>query len=454
MHAEPILVVDRHADARRQIRRSLSAQGFETEVVENAAKVNAMLGDLPYGLVILDDDTGQKGGGTILANLVAEQPDVPVIVMAEGGSVARAVAAMQAGAADYLMKPIAPEALVAAVSNTLSRSAGDAATQRRRPSPAPKPRDQDVITDDANMRKVLKMARTVAASRATVLIQGESGTGKEVLARYIHQHCGRETSPYVAMNCAALPEHLAESELFGHEKGAFTGAVSRKAGKFELADGGTLVLDEISEMPLPLQAKLLRVLQQREVDRVGGRLPVPVDVRTIAISNVDLKQAVTEGRFREDLFYRINVIPLTIPALRERRRDIPLLAEYFLAEYCRRNQKQEVGLAPETQRRLLELDWKGNVRELENTMERAVLLCTGDQIRIEDLLIDPDPLGGHSSLALKVGTSVREMEKELIFKTLAEVNDNRTHAAKMLGISIRTLRNKLSEYRQEKEAVA
>jgi transcriptional regulator with PAS, ATPase and Fis domain len=278
---------------------------------------------------------------------------------------------------------------------------------------------------------------------------GESGTGKELLASFIHQHSGQSDRPYIAINCAALPEGLAESELFGYEKGAFTGAVSRKIGKFELANHGTIILDEITEIAIPLQAKLLRVLQEREIDRVGGDKPVPVDTRIIAISNIDINKAVKEGKFREDLFYRINVIPLTIPPLRERKGDIPLLANYFLEKYSLSNNKKMTKIAEETISLLLRYDWKGSVRELENTIERAVLLGKGEVLLPKHLFLEELGSNGRKSVSIRAGLSVKAMEKELIFHTLEEVNNNRTHAAKLLGISIRTLRNKLREYKEK-----
>jgi transcriptional regulator with PAS, ATPase and Fis domain len=300
---------------------------------------------------------------------------------------------------------------------------------------------------------ILKLAESVATSRSTILIQGESGTGKELLAAYIHEHSGFKDEPYVAVNCAALPDTLAESELFGHEKGAFTGAIGRKMGKFELAKYGTVVLDEISEMTLPLQAKLLRVLQEREIDRVGGSQPVAMNARVVAISNVDLKQAVSKGKFREDLYYRINVVPITIPPLRDRKGDIPLLVEHFIEKYCRLNNRDLVKISDAALARLVHHDWRGNIRELENTIERAILISNGTRLLPEHLFLDPVDTANHSqpTLSLKSGMTVREMEKQLITQTLQEVRDNRTRAAELLGISIRTLRNKLKEYKLELE---
>jgi transcriptional regulator with PAS, ATPase and Fis domain len=311
-----------------------------------------------------------------------------------------------------------------------------------------------MVTRDPKLLEILKLAQNVATSRSTILIQGESGTGKELLAAYIHEHSGFKDEPYVAINCAALPDSLAESELFGHEKGAFTGAVNRKMGKFELAKNGTVVLDEISEMTPPLQAKLLRVLQEREMDRVGGSRPVPMHARVVAISNVDLTQAVSKGKFREDLYYRINVIPITIPPLRERKKDIPLLAEHFLEKYSALNNQKVVQLSEAAMKQLTGGNWKGNIRELENTIERAVLIGNGAKLMPEHLILDTVGSENQPSAAfsIKAGVTVREMEKQLINKTLEEVDDNRTRAAELLGISIRTLRNKLREYKEEIES--
>jgi len=282
-----------------------------------------------------------------------------------------------------------------------------------------------------------------------VLIQGESGTGKELLARFIHERGGRGEEPYVAVNCAALPDTLAESELFGHEKGAFTGAVSRKTGKFEAAGRGTIVLDEISEMSLPLQAKLLRVLQERQVDRIGSNRPVSMEARVIAVSNIDLKAAVEAGKFRKDLFYRVNVVPLTIPPLRERRGDIQLLAHHFCERFGQMNGRQAV-VSQTAMDRLLRHFWPGNIRELENAIERAILMGTSTEIEPQDLILDGDgPTAGLAEGAhIRAGVTVRDMERNLIMTTLQAVNESRSQAAEMLGISIRTLRNKLKEYRE------
>jgi transcriptional regulator with PAS, ATPase and Fis domain len=354
---------------------------------------------------------------------------------------------MQEGASDYIIKPFSSETLDAAVKKVRSKSDLRIRAISSDECISAEHETKKIITNDPSLLAVLELAKKVAPSNSTVLILGESGTGKELLASYIHHHSLRKQGPYLAVNCAALPESLAESELFGHEKGAFTGAIQRKIGKFELANNGTILLDEITEMTTPLQAKLLRVLQEREIDRVGGKKPIKIDVRIIAVSNIDVRQAVRDGKFRKDLFYRINVIPITIPPLRKRKGDIKLLSNYFLEKYSAKNNLEVKGISDDTISLLLKYDWKGNVRELENTIERAVLLARGEIIMPKHLFLEEDDLNEDDPISIRAGLSVKEMEKELIFKTLEEVNGNRTNAAKMLGISIRTLRNKLREYK-------
>ncbi|MGA8078873.1 MAG: sigma-54 dependent transcriptional regulator [Xanthobacteraceae bacterium] len=378
----------------------------------------------------------------LVSGLEAEHIHVPIVACGTATDARAAVAAIHAGAKEYI--PLPPDAeLIAAV---LAAVADD----RR-----------DLIWRDEAMARVVKLAQQVAASDASVLITGDSGTGKEVLARHVHARSSRAKKPLICVNCAAIPETLLESELFGHEKGAFTGAVARRVGKFEEANGGTLLLDEISEIDVRLQAKLLRAIQERVIDRVGGTRPVPIDIRIIATSNRNLAEAVREGVFREDLLFRLNVVNLKIPPLRERPADVIELAEYFIKKYAAANGTATRPLTHEARRTLTLNYWPGNVRELENTMHRAVLMASGDEIGPEAILT-PDgvridqqtsaPAVAHAAFAAEqvsrglVGRTVAEVERDLILETLKHCLGNRTHAANVLGISIRTLRNKLNEY--------
>jgi len=316
-----------------------------------------------------------------------------------------------------------------------------------------------IVTKDRQMLELMNLAKTVAQSKATVLIQGESGTGKELMATLVHQSSQRAGRPFVALNCAAIPENLLESELFGYERGAFTGAVSAKAGKFEFANGGTILLDEISEMDIRLQAKLLRVIQEGEVDRIGGRRPIPVDVRIIATTNRNLADCVKEGSFREDLFYRLNVVNLTLPNLRERTGDVKMLAESFIKFYAEKNGKPVSGCSQEALAMLDMHTWPGNVRELENVIERAVITSMGMLIQSKDIAIERRAISqtldlsasGAQALdksAWAPGETLNDIERSVILQALQYHSGNRTHTAKALGISIRTLRNKLADYRK------
>ncbi len=336
---------------------------------------------------------------------------------------------------------------------TSKRKALEYQSSKSRQVPATaREQDRPLIGKSGKMQKLLAMARRIATSNATVLIQGESGCGKELLARYIHSHSKRCHQPLVAVNCAALPEHLIESELFGYKRGAFTGAQQNRLGKFELADKGTLLLDEISEMQLSLQAKLLRVLQEKEVDPIGGGMPVPIDIRCIATTNRDLNRMVSEGKFREDLYYRLCVIPLRIPPLRERPEDISVLADFFIRKFCPADRRPVPQIDRGALDKMIHWPWPGNVRELENAVQRGLLLCDTPVIDAQALLLEEESgaeVGNHSHQL--VGMTVKDLERTLIGQTLLHVNQNRTHAAKMLGISIRTLRNKLREYQQQPE---
>jgi DNA-binding NtrC family response regulator len=448
MQTQPILVVDDEPDMRIALTYALSHCGYSVESASSGLEALEKFEADKFSLIITDLKMPGMSGIEILGKVKKRSPKIPVIMITAYGTINNAVEAMQQGASDYILKPFSTEILEAAIKKVYINSNGKAQSKLLEVYSKRNSETKKIITQDSKFLNILELAKNVAPSNATVLIMGESGTGKELLASFIHQHSGQSDRPYVAINCAALPESLAESELFGYEKGAFTGAVSRKIGKFELANHGTILLDEITEIAIPLQAKLLRVLQEREIDRVGGDKPVPVDTRIIAISNIDINKAVKEGKFREDLFYRINVIPLTIPPLRERKGDIPLLANYFLEKYSLSNNKKMTKIAEETIFLLLRYDWKGSVRELENTIERAVLLGKGEVLLPKHLFLEELGSNGKKSVPIRAGLSVKAMEKELIFHTLEEVNNNRTHAAKLLGISIRTLRNKLREYKE------
>jgi two-component system response regulator FlrC len=380
--------------------------------------------------------------------IIKEYPNLPVVLVSARSNVEDAVAAIKSGVYDYLGMNVSAEKLMAVIENALRGNiiVAPSVSASRIVS-----KENSLIASHPLMLKLLEMAKRIAPSRSTVLIRGETGVGKEVMARFIHSNSDRKNGPFIAVNCAALPETLLESELFGHEKGAFTGAVARKKGKFELASGGTLLLDEISEMAVSVQAKLLRVLQEREIDRIGGQATIPVDTRVIATTNRDLEAETKNGNFRLDLFYRLNVVPLKIPSLEQRQDDMGPLAEFFLAKHCSLNNIPLKKIGRDAIDYLKKRSWPGNVREFENLMERATLLVDREKIAAEDLeyvfaLVDGPAEGGSFDAPL---LPIKEMEKNMIIKALDSHNGNRTHAAKILGISVRTLRNKLHEYEVE-----
>ncbi len=408
--------------------------------------------------------------GYSAADLLAEASEQegfpPVIIFTKNGSTEEAQRFLDLGARDYWLEPLIWDKIRLALPRETPETP---AVEPEEPRPAqrtPIPTRFQVIGKHPAVLRVLALARQVARSKATVLISGESGTGKEMIARFLHHHSERAAHPFVAINCAALPEHLLESELFGHEKGAFTGAINRKPGRFELADGGTLLLDEITEMDLGLQAKLLRVLQEGEIDRVGGVETVRVDVRVLATTNRNLEEAVREKTFRQDLFYRLNVIPIKLPRLAERGDDVLVLADFFRDKYCAAYGLSRLAFTEDAKQWLLDYEWPGNVRELQNLVERAVLLAGSGPIQPRHFLMDSeswspeaeelpaaaaDPAPARPQTpgeALSV-MPLHEMEKALILKSLDETRGNRTQAAELLGISVRTLRNKLNEYRQQ-----
>ena len=440
MSGAKIVIVEAQGSIHDRFGRSLERQGHQTEYLAPEGDVARRIASRRCDMVLAAEGMTSIGTAELMFRLQENRVAVPVLIIASEGSVRHSIEAIRAGAADVVLLSDDEVKLNETIENILEKKIKKES----------KPTASEMVAGAENMQRLLEMVKRIAPSSATVLIQGESGTGKEVMARYIHRSSGRSDHPFIAMNCAALPDNLAESELFGYEKGAFTGAIARKRGRFEQAQGGTLLLDEISEMPLALQAKLLRVLQEKEVDRIGGSGTVPVDVRIIATTNRDLSQMVKEGLFRKDLYYRLRIIPLTIPPLRERSKDIPRFIEHFLIKYGSSNESGEIRFDGDAMETLTQWGWPGNVRELENTIERAMLLRNGDLMGPELLLLEEDlTTGPDASTARLVGMTVKELEERLILQTLNHVDQNRTHAAEMLGISIRTLRNKLKEYRED-----
>lgn len=447
MSTAHILVVDDEPLMREFVQEVLTRVGHAVTVVSGGREAVQAHAKRSFDLVVTDLKMTPMDGLDVLRHCKNENPDAHVIVMTAYGTIESAVAALKEGADDYLLKPFSPDELELAVARALDR--GKLALENRYLRARDnKPYDfEAMIGASPRMREIYTHIQRVADSRATVLIRGESGTGKELVARALHFTSGRRDNPFIKVNCAALSAGLLESELFGHEKGSFTGAHERKIGRFELADSGTLLLDEISEIGMDLQPKLLRALQEREIERVGGSGPIRVDVRIIATSNRNLEQAVANHEFREDLFFRLNVIPIHLPPLRERKEDIPALMDHFLKRFNQENGRTVQGFSDEARAAFTDYAWPGNVRELQNTIERAVVLATDSVLEPSDFSFDWMTRSNHvHDVGVNVGTTVGEMERALILKTLESCRGNRTQAAKLLGISVRTMRNKLKEY--------
>lgn len=445
MKAIKVLLVEDDRALRQALADTLELGGFAYQAVGSAEEALEVVAGEAFSLVVSDVNMPGMDGHQLLTLLRARQPQLPVLLMTAHAAVERAVEAMRRGAADYLVKPFEPKALLELVARHALGMAGAG-------------EGEGPVAREPASAQLLELAARVARSDSTVLISGESGTGKEVLARYIHQQSLRAEQPFVAINCAAIPDNMLEATLFGHEKGSFTGAIAAQAGKFEQADGGTLLLDEISEMPLGLQAKLLRVLQEREVERVGGRKPIALDIRVVATTNRDLAGEVAAGRFREDLFYRLSVFPLAWAPLRERSADILPLAERLLARHVNKMKHAPVRLSPEAQACLQGYAWPGNVRELDNAIQRALILQQGGVIEAADFClagalpvfaaapvaavapIEAEAAGG-------LGDDMRRHEFQMIIDTLRAERGRRKEAAERLGISPRTLRYKLAQMR-------
>ncbi|MBI5755582.1 MAG: sigma-54-dependent Fis family transcriptional regulator [Nitrospirae bacterium] len=443
-----ILLTDDDREMRYALSETLSRCGYTIDTASSGDEAVSKFSSKSFDMVISDIRMVHGDGMHVLREIKKHSPDTPIVLITAYGTIDNAVDAMKLGAFDYIIKPFSIESLEEVVKKGI-----DTALDSKKPATDGKRPVSEFISNDSKVLRLLNTAKQIALSDVTVLIEGESGTGKEMLAKFIHNKSHRADGPFVAINCAAIPDGLLESELFGYERGAFTGAINKRSGKFVLASSGTILLDEVGEMSLPLQAKLLRVLQERHVDTIGGREPVFINIRVIATTNKSLKKEVEDGRFREDLYYRLNVFPMTLPPLRERKGDIPLLVDYFLKKHQqgeRRGNKMTVTkVSEDAVAALLNHEWKGNIRELENVVERAILMVDGDTLLAGHIMIEVRGSGQKTPATLAAGLSVHEMEKALILKTLEEVDWNRTKAAKLLNIGVRTLRNKLKEYRED-----
>ncbi len=450
-----ILVVDDESLMREFLAESLTAQEYEVDAAENGERALEYLESEKYDVVLTDFKMPKITGLDVLKKAVDKLPDCKVIIMTAYGTVENAVEAMKIGAFDYITKPFSVDEILLNVKRAIDFKFLESENKRLHSELDQRYGIDSIVGETSLMQTIFETIETVGQSRSTVLVTGESGTGKELVARAIHYASPRCNGPFVKINCAALPAELMESELFGHDKGAFTGAIRKYSGRFERANGGTLLLDEISEMSPQLQAKLLRVLQEREFEPVGSSDTIKVDVRIIATTNRDLPTEIRNGTFREDLFYRLNVINIEIPPLRNRKDDIPFLAEHFLAKYNSENGKAIEGISQDVIASWQNYDWPGNVREFENAVERAVVMCKGRKITLagsttggQQAVMSASAAAGASAetVAGLVGRSIDDVERELILGTLESQGGNRTSTADILGISVRTLRNKLAQY--------
>ena len=453
---ETILIVEDRESMSDMLKETLKAEGYRTVIARDGLEGIKKLKEDMVSLVLTDLKLPKRDGMDVLRAAKEENPLMPVIVMTAFGSVETAVIAMKEGAFDFITKPFDTDHLLMLMKRALETQKLMTENMLLKEEFSAQLGIPRIIGKSEKIASVAQNIQKVAPSKTTVLILGESGTGKELFARAIHNLSPRREYPFVPINCAAIPRELLESELFGHEKGSFTGADFRKLGKFELADKGTIFLDEIGEMDIALQAKLLRVLQEEEIERIGGLKTIKIDVRIIAASNKDLEKAVSEKAFREDLFYRVSVFPVKIPPLRERTEDIPLLVDFFLNKYCRELKAPLKSISKETMEMLVNYSWKGNVRELENTIERAIILCDGKMITPEHVSLSPLPLeAGLKNLPMN-GTledaskeALRIAETQRITKALKGTKGNKSRAAEVLQVSYKTLLTKIKEYHIE-----
>ena len=443
-----ILIVEDEPKMRRLLEISLGEDGHAVHTVQDAESGLKYFQREAVDLVVTDLKLPGMNGLEFLQEAKRWNASVPIVVMTAYGTVETAVEAMKAGASDYVLKPFSMAELRLVISKELDMQRVREENRSLREALGKRYQYQNIIARSAKMQEVLALVERVASTNSTVLLGGESGVGKDLIARAIHQNSRRASGPFIKINSTAIPDNLFESELFGYERGAFTGANSSKPGKFELADKGSLFLDEIGDVPAPIQVKLLRVLQEREFERLGGTKTLKVDVRLIAATNKDLRAALEQGTFREDLYYRLNVVPIDIPPLREHKEDIPDLVHHFLLHFTRENGKQVQEIVPEALKLLMDYHWPGNVRQLENTIERAVALSTGPVIHVEDISLDsgvPGGAAGSPAALLPEGMTLEQWEDEIIREALRRANGNKSQAARMLGLSRNALRYRLTK---------
>jgi two-component system NtrC family response regulator len=451
MNVPTILIVDDDASFRRVLEYQLNEAGYKTALAENGEKALQLFSETPCDLVLTDLEMPEITGAELLEQIKQHSPDTPVIVITAFGTIDSAVDAMKLGAFHYLTKPVNRDELLHTVGNALKFAGLILENRNLREAVSVAFRFEGIVGNSDAMRKVIEQATQLARVDTTVLITGDSGTGKEVLAKSIHFNSTRNRKPFIVINCGAIPDTLLESELFGYRKGAFSGATSNKIGKFETADGGTVFLDEIGELPLPLQVKVLRVVQESEIDVIGESRPRKVNIRIVAASNRDLKQMTADGEFRQDLYYRLNVAQLYLPALRERKGDIPILARFFMERICKKYARAPITIGRDVLRKLESYSWPGNVRELENGMERLAVFSQGNTADMKDLpeeILNPKLAVGNAVFRIPAeGVSMPQLERQLVITALERNRWNQTHAANFLGISRNVLIYRMQKYR-------